>query len=132
MLYQFGQNLKFFSTKEESKKYIQKNITTEKFLCTADLIGDSYEIKMCEENKEINYEENEINFYNIDIDNIPWIISKYVFENGKEHGYKIHMGDIFKLGKYILRVKEIGNDEKDIKIIFDRKNTQKNIRKKKY
>ena len=130
MLYQFGQNLKFFSTKEESKKYIQKNITTEKFLCTADLIGDSYEIKMCEENKEINYEENEINFYNIDIDNIPWIISKYVFENGKEHGYKIHTGDIFKLGKYILRVKEIGNDEKDTKIIFDRKNTQKNIRKK--
>ena len=35
---------------------------------------------------------------NFDIDNIPWIISKYVFENNQEHGYKLHRGDIFKLG----------------------------------
>ena len=83
---------------------------------------------MCEENKEINKDETDLNYNNIDIDNIPWIISKYVFENNKEKGYKIHVGDIFKLGKYILKVKEIGNDEEDKKIIFDRKNTQKNIK----
>ena len=85
---------------------------------------------MSEENKEINKDENDLNFNNIDIDNIPWIISKYVFENNKEKGYKIHMGDIFKLGKYILKVKEIGNDEEDKKIIIDRKNTQKNMKNK--
>ena len=122
--------MKFFHTKEEAKKFIQKNIHTEKFLCKAELIGDSYEIEMTEENNEINYDQNDLNFNEIDIDNIPWIISKYVFENNRENGYKIHIGDIFKLGKYILKVKEIGNDEEDKKIIFDRKNTQKNIRNK--
>ena len=122
--------MKFFHTKEEAKKFIQKNIHTEKFLCKAELIGDTYEIEMTEENNEINYDQNDLDFNEIDIDNIPWIISKYVFENNRENGYKIHIGDIFKLGKYILKVKEIGNDEEDKKIIFDRKNTQKNIRNK--
>ena len=42
-----------------------------------------------------------------DIDNIPWIISRYVFDNQWEHGYRMHEGDLFKLGKYILKVREI-------------------------
>ena len=62
---------------------------------------------------------------NIDIDNIPWIISKYVFENNHEHGYKLHKGDIFKLGKYILRVKELGIDDDKKHFFFENKNTQK-------
>ncbi len=47
--------------------------------------------------------------YNVyyDIDSIPWIVSRYVFDNQIEHGYKMHEGDLFKLGKYILRVREI-------------------------
>ena len=84
---------------------------------------------MIEDNININNDDNELSFTNIDIDNIPWIISKYVFENNREQGYKLHQGDLFKLGKYILKVKEIGIEE-DKKIIFDRKNTQKNSKSK--
>ena len=79
-----------------------KNITNNKevFLCKIDPKKDLY---------EINMNENEINNINelYDIDNIPWIISRYVFDNQWEHGYKMHEGDLFKLGKYILKVREI-------------------------
>ena len=70
------------------------------FLCKIEPKKDLYEIKMTE-NENIN--NNEL----YDIDNIPWIISRYVFDNQWEHGYKMHEGDLFKLGKYILKVREI-------------------------
>ena len=79
-----------------------------------------------EEQKEtISINNDLFNNNNIDIDNIPWIISKYVFENSHEHGYKLHKGDIFKLGKYILRVKELGIDDDKKHFFFENKNTQK-------
>ena len=83
-----------------------------------------------DENKDIiSINNNDIfNNINFDIDNIPWIISKYVFENSQEHGYKLHKGDIFKLGKYILRVREIGIDDDKKHFFFENKNTQKYIK----
>ena len=79
-----------------------------------------------EDQKEtISINNDLFNNNNIDIDNIPWIISKYVFENNHEHGYKLHKGDIFKLGKYILRVKELGIDDDKKHFFFENKNTQK-------
>ena len=88
---------------------------------------DLYDIEMTdEEQKEtISINNDLFNNNNIDIDNIPWIISKYVFENSHEHGYKLHKGDIFKLGKYILRVKELGIDDDKKHFFFENKNTQK-------
>ena len=84
-----------------------------------------------EEQKEtasINNNDIFNNNNNLDIDNIPWIISKYVFENNQEHGYKLHKGDIFKLGKYILRVREIGIEDDKKHFFFENKNTQKYIK----
>ena len=80
-----------------------------------------------EDQKEtISINNNDLfNNNNIDIDSIPWIISKYVFENNHEHGYKLHKGDIFKLGKYILRVRELGIDDDKKHVFFENKNTQK-------
>ena len=62
---------------------------------------------------------------NLDVDNIPWIISKYVFDNPKEYGYKLHQGDLFKLGKYLLKVREIKNNSSE----YDRKKTYEVIDK---
>ena len=84
---------------------------------------------MNEENSSLNEEDN-LSFNNFDIDNVPWIISKYVFENSREHGYKLHKGDILKLGKYILKIKEIGLDEEDKRVVIERKNTMKFIKNK--
>ena len=83
-----------------------------------------------EDGKEIvSINNNDLfNNSNFDIDNIPWIISKYVFENNQEHGYKLHKGDIFKLGKYILRVREIGIEDDKKHFFFENKNTQKYIK----
>ena len=131
ILYQFGPFLKSFSSKEEANKSIPNQKLKEKFLCKVTLKQDSYEVEMNEENSNVINEEDNISFNNIDIDNVPWIISKYVFENNREHGYKLHKGDMFKLGKYILKVKELGIDEEDKRIIIERKNTQKIIKKKK-
>ena len=89
---------------------------------------DLYDIEMVEEDQKetISMNNNDLfNNNNIDIDNIPWIISKYVFENNHEHGYKLHKGDIFKLGKYILRVRELGIDDDKKHFFFENKNTQK-------
>ena len=89
---------------------------------------DLYDIEMVEEDQKetLSMTNNDLfNNNNIDIDNIPWIISKYVFENNHEHGYKLHKGDIFKLGKYILRVKELGIDDDKKHFFFENKNTQK-------
>ena len=101
----------------------------QKFLCKIDLRQDSYEIEMSEENSSL-LEEDNLSFTNFDIDNVPWIISKYVFENTREHGYKLHKGDILKLGKYILKIKEIGLDEEDKRVVIERKNTMKFIKNK--
>ena len=131
MLYQLGHNLKIFPSEEVANKNIHNNKSKEKFLCKINLIQDYYEIIMKENNSSLNSDEDKSSFKNIDIDNEPWIISKYVFENNREHGYKMHKGDIFKLGKYILKVKEIGIDEEDKRIIIERKNTQKFIKNKK-
>ena len=88
---------------------------------------DLYDIEMTDEDQKetISINNDLFNNNNIDIDNIPWIISKYVFENNHEHGYKLHKGDIFKLGKYILRVKELGIDDDKKHFFFENKNTQK-------
>jgi len=88
---------------------------------------DLYDIEMTDDDQKetISINNDLFNNNNIDIDNIPWIISKYVFENNHEHGYKLHKGDIFKLGKYILRVKELGIDDDKKHFFFENKNTQK-------
>ncbi len=89
---------------------------------------------MTEDEQKDNISINNYDFFNnnnFDIDNIPWIISKYVFENNQEHGYKLHKGDIFKLGKYILRVREIGLDDDKKHYFFENKNTQKYIKNNK-
>ena len=93
ILYKNGKVLHLLSNKSISNN-------KEVFLCKIDPKKDLY---------EINMNENEINNINelYDIDNIPWIISRYVFDNQWEHGYKMHEGDLFKLGKYILKVREI-------------------------
>ena len=38
-----------------------------------------------------------------DIDDIPWVISRYVFEGG----YILREGDLLKLGKFILKIRQI-------------------------
>ena len=83
-----------------------------------------------EEQKDIlSVNNNDVfNNNNFDIDKIPWIISKYVFENNQEHGYKLHKGDVFKLGKYILRVRELGIDDDKKPFFFENKNTQKFVK----
>ena len=86
---------------------------------------------MREEDQKDNLSINNNDIFNnnnFDIDNIPWIISKYVFENNQEHGYRLHRGDIFKLGKYILRVRELGIDDDKKHYFFENKNTQKYIK----
>ena len=129
ILYQLDKNIKLFSSKEEADKYFNNNKMKGKFLCKIDLSQDAYNISMKEENSDINEDDND-SFNDIDIDNISWIISKYVFENSRENGYKLHKGDILKLGKYILKVKEIGLEEEDKRVVIERKNTQKFIKNK--
>ena len=128
-LYKLGQNLKLFPSKEEANKINSKNKIKEKFLCKINLKQDSYEIEMDEDNSSLNGDDN-LSYEKMDIDNIPWIISKYVFENNRENGYKLHRGDIFKLGKYILKIKEIGFEEEDKRVIIERKKTMKLIKNK--
>ena len=130
-MYQIGDSLKLFPSKEDSNKNSENYQNNKKFLCNILLNRDLYDIEMTEddlkETASVNY--NDIfNNNNLDIDNIPWIISKYVFENNQEHGYKLHKGDIFKLGKYILRVREIGIEDDKKHFFFENKNTQKYIR----
>ena len=129
ILYQLDKNIKLFSSKEEADKYFNNNKMKGKFLCKIDLSQDAYNISMKEEDSSINENDND-SFNDIDIDNISWIISKYVFENSRENGYKLHKGDILKLGKYILKVKEIGLEEEDKRVVIERKNTQKFIKNK--
>ena len=129
ILYQLDKNIKLFSSKEEADKYFNNNKIKGKFLCKIDLNQDAYDISMKEEDSSINEDDND-SFNDIDIDNISWIISKYVFENSRENGYKLHKGDILKLGKYILKVKEIGLEEEDKRVVIERKNTQKFIKNK--
>ena len=38
-----------------------------------------------------------------DIDDMPWVISRYVFEGG----YILREGDLLKLGKFILKIRQI-------------------------
>ena len=131
-LYQIGDSLRLFPSKEEYKKNIENLQNRQKFLCNITLNRDLYDIEMTEEEQKetasINNNDIFNNNNNLDIDNIPWIISKYVFENNQEHGYKLHKGDIFKLGKYILRVREIGIEDDKKHFIFENKNTQKYIK----
>ena len=87
ILYQLDKNIKLFSSKEEADKYFNNNKMKGKFLCKIDLSQDAYNISMKEEDSSINENDND-SFNDIDIDNISWIISKYVFENSRENGYK--------------------------------------------
>lgn len=66
------------------------------FLCTINPKKDIYEIELNNNQKEA-----------YDIDDIPWIISRYVFDTPSEKGYHVHEGDLFKLGKFILKVRQI-------------------------
>ena len=123
--------MKLFSCKEEYLKNAKNYQGKEKFLCKILLNKDLYDIEMTEDEKKeiMSINNNDLfNNNNFDIDNIPWIISKYVFENNQEHGYKLHKGDIFKLGKYILRVREIGIDDDKKHFFIENKNTQKYIK----
>ena len=123
--------MKLFSSKEEYLKNIESYQNREKFLCNVILNRDLYDIEMTEEEQKDNASINNNDLFNnnnFDIDNIPWIISKYVFENNQEHGYRLHKGDIFKLGKYILRVREIGIDDDKKPFFIENKNTQKYIK----
>lgn len=67
------------------------------FICKIFPRKDIYEIELNDLKKDEAY----------DIDDIPWIISRYVFENENDHGYHIHEGDLLKLGKFILKVRQI-------------------------
>ena len=131
LLYQIGDSLKLFSSKEELQKNKENYQNREKFLCNVVLNRDLYDIEMTEDDQKdiLSINNNDIfNNNSFDIDNITWIISKYVFENNQEHGYRLHKGDIFKLGKYILRVRELGLDDDKKHFFFENKNTQKYIK----
>ncbi len=108
ILYRKGNNLELDQNNHINKSLTKANINNNEqdvntnkgtFLCKIYPEKEYYEIKMNEKDEGYNV------FY--DIDSIPWIVSRYVFDNQVEHGYKMHEGDLFKLGKYILRVREI-------------------------
>ena len=108
ILYRKGNNLELDQYNNINKSITKANINNNEldinpskgtFLCKISPEKVFYEIKMNEKDEDYNV------FY--DIDSIPWIVSRYVFDNQFEHGYKMHEGDLFKLGKYILRVREI-------------------------
>ena len=67
------------------------------FLCKVTPYKDYFSIELNNFNKCKEY----------DIDDIPWIISRYVFDGQGEHGYRIHEGDLLKMGKFILKVRQI-------------------------
>lgn len=67
------------------------------FLCKIVPHKDTYEIDLDElETKDI-----------INLEDVPWIISKYVFNSINEPGYILNEGDLIKMGKYILKVRQI-------------------------
>ena len=67
------------------------------FICKIIPQRDIFEI-------ELNDAKNEQAY---DIDDIPWIISRYVFNETADKGYRIHEGDLLKLGKFILKIRQI-------------------------
>ena len=67
------------------------------FICKVAPRKDIYEIDLNDAKSNHAY----------DIDDIPWIISRYVFNDSVEHGYRIHEGDLLKLGKFILKIRQI-------------------------
>ena len=67
------------------------------FICKIVPQKDIFEI-------ELNDAKNEQAY---DIDDIPWIISRYVFSETSDRGYRIHEGDLLKLGKFILKIRQI-------------------------
>ena len=87
-----GDKLKLISSNEEIKEKKEKN---GEFLCKVNPFNDYYGIDLNNTNRSTPY----------DIDNIPWLLLRDVF-NG-ERGYRIHEGDLFKVGKFILKVRQI-------------------------
>ena len=87
-----GDKLKLISSNEEIKEKKEKN---GEFLCKVNPFNDYYGIDLNHTNRSTPY----------DIDNIPWLLLRDVF-NG-ERGYRIHEGDLFKVGKFILKVRQI-------------------------
>ena len=78
----------------------EENLTNNRkgmFLCKVTPYKDYFGIELNNFNKCKEY----------DIDDIPWIISRYVFDGQGEHGYRIHEGDLLKMGKFILKVRQI-------------------------
>ena len=80
-----------------SSNCYQDSIQTKhgQFICKIIPYKDIYEIELNNQNKDY------------DIDDIPWLITRYVFNDTKERGYILHEGDLMKLGKFILRIRQI-------------------------
>ena len=116
-LFKIGEKIKLYNTKDIIDKDDQTD--TPEYLCKIQPQKDHYDIEM------IDDLSSSTDTLNLDVDNTPWIILKYVFDNPNENGYKLHQGDLFKLGKYLLKVREIKNNSSE----YDRKKTYEVIDK---
>ena len=110
-LYKKASSLNFISSENELQRQRTGTIDNTKpkpesslpsphngtFICKVTPRKDIYEIELNDTKSSHAY----------DIDDIPWIISRYVFNDSIEHGYRIHEGDLLKLGKFILKIRQI-------------------------
>ena len=109
-LYRKASSLNFISTESDLHRQRTGTIDNTKtkpeslptshsgtFICKVTPRKDIYEIELNDTKSNHAY----------DIDDIPWIISRYVFNDSVEHGYRIHEGDLLKLGKFILKIRQI-------------------------
>ena len=112
-LFKIGEKIKVYNSKDVTDKDDLNN--PPEYLCKIQPQKDHYDIEMLDDLS------TSVDTVNLDVDNVPWIISKYVFDNSREHGYKLHQGDLFKLGKYLLKVREIKNkcSDCDRKITYE-------------
>lgn len=102
-LYKKGSRLFFYPDENDdifnSSNCYQESTQSKhgQFICKIIPYKDYYEIELTN-----NKQNNEY-----DIDDIPWLITRYVFNETKERGYILHEGDLLKLGKFILRIRQI-------------------------
>lgn len=90
-----GDKLKLISNNEEINEKEKEITKNGQFLCKVNPFNDYYGIDLNNSNRSTPY----------DIDNIPWLLLRDVFN--EEKGYRIHEGDLFKVGKFILKVRQI-------------------------
>lgn len=108
-LYQRGSTLHFipsplkesFTRKETTNEDKPKAVSDTQngyFICKLCPKKDIYEIELGDTKNEVYY----------DIDDIPWIIVKYVFDDDNDNAaYHLHEGDLLKMGKFILKIRQI-------------------------